>query len=93
MRLEKLRQADLNLLVTFAAIAEEKSITAAASRYCDQPREEIKFTVRATSSSRIQRAFDLLGVARLRLHQYSQPLHLKSTHHSSYRRVSKPHAS
>jgi hypothetical protein len=32
MRLEKLRQADLNLLVAFAAIAEEKSITAAASR-------------------------------------------------------------
>ena len=32
MRLEKLRQADLNLLITFAAIAEEKSITAAASR-------------------------------------------------------------
>jgi DNA-binding transcriptional LysR family regulator len=32
MRLEKLRQADLNLLTTFAAIAEEKSITAAASR-------------------------------------------------------------
>ena len=32
MRLEKLRQADLYLLITFAAIAEEKSITAAASR-------------------------------------------------------------
>jgi DNA-binding transcriptional LysR family regulator len=32
MRLEKLRQADLNLLITFAAIAEEKSITAAALR-------------------------------------------------------------
>src|ERR1700732_3847852 len=32
MRLEKLRQIDLNLLITFAAIAEEKSITAAASR-------------------------------------------------------------
>src|SRR3984957_20748442 len=32
MRLEKLRQADLNLLVTFAAIAEEKHITVAASR-------------------------------------------------------------
>jgi DNA-binding transcriptional LysR family regulator len=32
MRLEKLRQVDLNLLITFAAIAEEKSITAAASR-------------------------------------------------------------
>jgi DNA-binding transcriptional LysR family regulator len=32
MRLEKLRQADLNLLVTFAAIAEEKSVTGAAAR-------------------------------------------------------------
>src|SRR5215831_1079589 len=32
MRLEKLRQVDLNLLITFAAIAEEKSITGAASR-------------------------------------------------------------
>jgi hypothetical protein len=29
MRLEKLRQVDLNLLITFAAIAEEKSVTAA----------------------------------------------------------------
>jgi DNA-binding transcriptional LysR family regulator len=38
MRLEKLRQVDLNLLVTFAAIAEEKSITAAASRlFLSQP--------------------------------------------------------
>jgi hypothetical protein len=26
MRLEKLRQIDLNLLITFAAIAEEKSV-------------------------------------------------------------------
>jgi DNA-binding transcriptional LysR family regulator len=32
MRLQKLRQVDLNLLITFAAVAEEKSITAAASR-------------------------------------------------------------
>jgi len=32
MRLEKLHQVDLNLLITFAAIAEEKSVTAAASR-------------------------------------------------------------
>jgi hypothetical protein len=41
MRLEKLRQADLNLLVTFAAIAEEKSITAAASRlFLSQARRE-----------------------------------------------------
>src|SRR5258707_15881669 len=31
MRLEKLRHVDLNLLITFAAIAEEKSVTAAAS--------------------------------------------------------------
>src|SRR6202790_3292493 len=38
MRLEKLRQADLNLLITFAAIAEEKSITAAAARlFLSQP--------------------------------------------------------
>jgi DNA-binding transcriptional LysR family regulator len=32
MRLEKLRQADLNLPIAFAAIAEEKSVTAAAVR-------------------------------------------------------------
>jgi len=32
MRLEKLRQVDLNLLITFAVIAEEKSVTAAAER-------------------------------------------------------------
>src|SRR5882672_8681173 len=32
MRLAKLRQVDLNLLITFAAIAEEKNVTAAASR-------------------------------------------------------------
>lgn len=32
MRVEKLRQVDLNLLIAFAAIAEEKSVTAAASR-------------------------------------------------------------
>jgi DNA-binding transcriptional LysR family regulator len=38
MRLEELRQADLNLLITFAAIAEEKSITAAAARqFLSQP--------------------------------------------------------
>ena len=38
MRLEKLRQVDLNLLITFAAIAEEKSITTAATRlFMSQP--------------------------------------------------------
>ncbi len=40
MRLEKLRQADLNLLVMFVAIAEEKSITAAASRLFQSARRE-----------------------------------------------------
>jgi len=38
MRLEKLRQVDLNLLITFAVIAEEKSVTAAAERlFLSQP--------------------------------------------------------
>jgi DNA-binding transcriptional LysR family regulator len=32
MRLEKLHQVDLNLLITFAVVAEEKSVTAAATR-------------------------------------------------------------
>jgi DNA-binding transcriptional LysR family regulator len=32
MRLEKLRQVDLNLLITFAVIAEERSVTKAAAR-------------------------------------------------------------
>jgi len=32
MRLEKLRQVDLNLLIIFAVIAEEKSATKASAR-------------------------------------------------------------
>jgi hypothetical protein len=32
MRLEKLRQIDLNLLIIFAVIAEEKSVTKASTR-------------------------------------------------------------
>src|SRR5580693_10216275 len=32
MRIEHLRQADLNLLVAFTAVAEERNITRAASR-------------------------------------------------------------
>src|ERR1700728_4160094 len=32
MRLEKLRQVDLNLLIIFAVIAEEKSVTKASAR-------------------------------------------------------------
>jgi hypothetical protein len=42
MRLEKLRQVDLNLLVTFAAIAEEKSVTAAESRPSDPVAEWLR---------------------------------------------------
>jgi hypothetical protein len=34
MRLEQLRQVDLNLLIAFAAIAEEKSVTAQHPAYC-----------------------------------------------------------
>ena len=38
MRLEKLRQVDLNLLIIFAVIAEEKSVTKASARLLlDQP--------------------------------------------------------
>src|ERR1700685_761531 len=38
MRLQTLRQVDLNLFVTFAVIAEEKSITAAAAKlHLSQP--------------------------------------------------------
>jgi len=38
MRPENLRQADFNLLIMFAAIVEEKNITAAASRlFLSQP--------------------------------------------------------
>jgi DNA-binding transcriptional LysR family regulator len=38
MRLQALRQVDLNLFVTFAVIAEEKSITAAAAKlHLSQP--------------------------------------------------------
>jgi hypothetical protein len=32
MRLEKLRQVDLNLLIIFTVIAEEKSVTKASAR-------------------------------------------------------------
>jgi len=38
--LEKLRQADLNLLITVAAIAEEKSITAASPTLAQSARRE-----------------------------------------------------
>ena len=41
MRLEKLRRVDLNLLITFAAIAEEKSVTAAASRLFEYSSAEV----------------------------------------------------
>src|SRR6202046_1917818 len=57
MRLEKLRQVDLNLMITFAAIAEEKSITAAASRlFLSQPAVS-----RALERARAMFQDDLLG--------------------------------
>ena len=40
----------------------------------DEPRKQVKLAIRATSGSRIQDAFDLLRIARLRLHQHSQAL-------------------
>jgi len=53
-----------------------------------QPREEVELTVRATSGSRIQDGFDLLGITRLWLHHQPQALQLRSTHQIS----SKGHA-
>ena len=48
-----------------------RDLISKAKRYLadDQSREEIEFTVPATSGSRIQHALDLLGITRLRLHQ------------------------
>ena len=46
----------------------------------DKPWKQVKLTVRATNGSRIQDAFDLLRVARLRLHDQPQTLQLKATH-------------
>ena len=52
MRLDKLRQVDLNLLITFAVIAEEKSVTTAAQRLLlSQP----------AASRALQRARDLFS--------------------------------
>src|ERR1700691_3176186 len=42
--------------------------------------KEVQRTVRATSGRRIQDAFGLMRIARLRLHQDSETLQLKSTH-------------
>jgi hypothetical protein len=38
----------------------------------DQSREEVKLTIRATRSSRIQDPFDLLRIARLRFHYHAE---------------------
>ena len=64
MCLEKLRQVDLNLLITFAAIAEEKSVTAAASRLLlSQPAVS-----RALQRARAMFQDDLLVAGSLREH-------------------------
>ena len=48
----------------------------------DQPWEEVKLTIRAANGSRIQDAFGLKRIARLRLHHQPKALQLKSTHQS-----------
>jgi len=40
----------------------------------DKPWEQVKLAIRAASGRRIQDAFNLLRIARLRLHQHSQAL-------------------
>jgi DNA-binding transcriptional LysR family regulator len=56
LRLEKLRQVDLNLLITFAAIADEKNITAAGSRLLLSP----PAVSRALQRARAMFQYDLL---------------------------------
>jgi hypothetical protein len=46
----------------------------------NQPRKEVQLAVGATSGRRIQDAFGLMRIARLRLHQDSETLQLKSIH-------------
>ena len=46
----------------------------------NQPREQVEFAIGAANGRRIQDAFDLLGIARLRLHDHSQAPQFKSTH-------------
>jgi hypothetical protein len=41
---------------------------------CDEPRKQVKLAIRAASGRRIQDAFDLMRIARFRLHQHSQAL-------------------
>ena len=46
----------------------------------DEPWKQVKLAIRAANGSRIQDAFDLLGITRLRLHHLPQALQFKSTH-------------
>ena len=46
----------------------------------DQAREEVKLTIRAANGGRIQDAFDLQRIARLRLHHHPQALQLEIRH-------------
>ena len=52
-----------------------------ASRH--EPWKQIELAIRAADGSRIQDAFDLLWIARLRLHHQPQSLQLKSAHRLS----------
>src|SRR5580658_11227834 len=58
----------------------------------DQPREQVEFTIRAANGGGIQHAFDLLGIAWLRLHDDSQAPQLKFTHTTPHGRGSVKHA-
>ena len=49
----------------------------------DEPWKQVKLTIRATNGSRIQDTFNLMRIARLRLHHQSQALQLKATHRLS----------
>ena len=48
-----------------------------------QPRKQVELSIGAARGSRIQNAFDLLGIARLRLHHDPQALQFESTHRIS----------
>ena len=48
-----------------------------------QPRKQVELAIGAANGGRIQDAFDLLGIARLRLHHDPQALQLESTHRIS----------
>ena len=51
---------------------------------CDEAREQVKLAIRAANSSGIQDTFNLLRIARFRLHHQPQALQLKAIHRLSH---------